>query len=475
MNDFNNEELNQCGDEVSAEAQNTAETLDDVAVEENVVENENAEAQEDSYNTEPLDNQVGDQNFSSDIPNWSPVNYTPVFPTDSYKPASKGLRVFAGMLACVLLATATCVAGYFMGRTSVMSGGGTGKKVSINLASRPKDEDMLSPAGVYEKINDSVVGIRVYNTAGQSSDASGVFYSKDGYIVTNDHIYAEVGAPKFKVYTASGEEYDAKYIAGDTISDLAVLKIEGKFDVAEFGNSRELYCGEEVVAVGRPGDASSPSSVTSGIVSLTERRVKTTTSYSVNLIETDSAINPGSSGGALVNMYGQVVGITSAKLAGVVYDSVGYAIPTVTVKRVAEQLIKDGKVTDRAKLGITYTEKNSVIAAVDGTDTVGLLVVTVSSDSDAYGKINENDIITHVNGVKITRDEIMLNVIDNCKAGDKITVTVETPKGDTADYEILLKANVGESSYTDVIKQTQEEDEGSQGGSGGTFNFPYGE
>ncbi len=408
-------------------------------------------------------------------PTWCSVNYSEVNPINDYRPASKGLRVFVAIMAFVIVATAGCVGGYFMGRTSVTAGKGTGKKVELQLAARPDKEDVLSPIGVYDKVNKSVVGIRVYNTAGKSSDGSGVFYSKDGYIITNDHIYSEVSAPKFKVYTADGKEYDAQYIAGDTVSDLAVLKINGKFDVAEFGNSAELICGEQVVAIGRPGDATEMSSITSGIISLTKRRVKTTSNYTASLIQTDSAINPGSSGGALVNMYGQVVGITSAKLAGVVYDSVGYAIPTVTVKRVAEQLIKEGKVTDRAKLGITYTEMNSVTAEVNNQDTVGLVVVSVSSDSDAVGKMAEGDVITHINGKAISNDDIMLDVIDECRAGDKVTVTVKTKDGATKELTITLKANIGESSYKEKLSQKDDDSEESQEGSGGTFDFPFGE
>ncbi len=411
--------------------------------------------------------------FSAVPPTWHQVSYTEVKPAK--KTTSRGLKVFAAVMACVIFATATCVAGYFMGRTSVTAGNGTGKKVELKLESRPKNEDELTPAGVYDKVNKSVVGIRVYNAQGSSSDASGVFYSKDGYIVTNDHIYSEVAAPKFKVYTYDGKEYDAKYVAGDTVSDLAVLKVEGNFSVASFGNSKQLYAGESVVAIGRPGDATTSSSITSGIISLEKRRVKTTSSYTASLIETDSAINPGSSGGALVNMYGQVVGITAAKLAGVVYDSVGYAIPTTTVKRVVEQLIKDGKVTDRAKLGITYTEMNSVNAEINGQDAPGLVVVSVSSDSDATGKLSEGDIITHVNGLEITNDDIMLDVIDECTAGDSIKITVKTVRGDTEELTIVLKANVGESSYNGTLGQLEPSEDNDESASGGTFNFPQGE
>ncbi len=413
-----------------------------------------------------------------DEPVWNKVEFTPPGKIEDYKPMGRGLKIFCAVMALVVALTATTATGYFIGRSSV-SRGYIGNKVEVDLAARPTDVDPNTPAQVYAMLNESIVGIRVYNSAGQASDASGVIYSEDGYIVTNDHIYSEIGAPKFKVFTHDGTEYDAVYVAGDTVSDLAVLKIEnGKnFKVATFGDSEQLINGESVVAVGRPSDATDPSSITSGVISLTKRRVKTTSSYTARLIQTDSAINPGSSGGALVNMYGQVVGITSSKLAGVEYDAIGFAIPTKTMKRVVEQLISDGKVSDRAKLGITYTEVNSVTAEIENYAAVGLLVVSVGEDSDVYNKIGEGDIITHVNGDPITNDDIVLDVIEDCRAGDTISLTVLLSDGSEADFQVKLRANISESSYSSVVgeRENPSEDSSSNGSGGGIFDFPYGE
>lgn len=399
------------------------------------------------------------------------INYSEILPVTDYKPMSRGLKLFALIMAAVILLTGASVTGYFLGRSSVSYG--SHRNVNVDLAAKPKDTDEMTAAQVYDKVNDSVVGITVYNTAGKGSQASGVFYSEDGYIVTNDHIYSEVGAAKFKVYTSDGKEYEAKYVAGDQVSDLAILKIDGSgFTPAQFGNSDEIVCGENVVAVGRPNDATHASSITKGIISSTARRVKTTSNYSAKLIQTDSAINPGSSGGALVNMYGQVIGITSSKLAGVSYDSVGYAIPTKTMKRICEELIKDGKVVSRAKLGITYTAINSVSAEINGYDYVGLYVASVSEDSDLFGKVNEGDVITSINGIKVTSDDIVLDIIEDSSAGDKVSVTVITKTGRESVFDVTLKANTGESSYSSEIDSGSGS---SSGSSGGTFNFPFGE
>lgn len=428
------------------------------------------EQQEVVVENEPEYNDVA----GDDAPVWNKVEYSSIDPMENYKPMSKGLKVFCLVMATVLLLTVTTAGGYFLGRSSV-SHNYIGSNVEVDLEARPTDTEVSTPAQIYAKVNESIVGIRIYNQHGQVSDASGVIYSEDGYIVTNDHIYSEIGAPKFKVFMHDGTEYNAVYVAGDTVSDLAVLKIEGGkgFKVAQFGDSEQLINGEGVVAIGRPNDATDNSSITSGVISLTKRRVKTTSSYTARLIQTDSAINPGSSGGALVNMYGQVVGITSSKLAGVEYDAIGFAIPTKTMKRVVEQLISSGKVTDRAKLGITYTEVNSVTAEIKNHAAVGLLVVSVGEDSDIFGKVGEGDIITHINGIAITNDDLVLDVIEDCKAGDTVSLTVLLKNGNIADYDVTLRANISESSYSTTIVEKETPD--AQKPNGGTFDFPDGE
>lgn len=405
------------------------------------------------------------------------VEYTDDEPNRDYSSSVRGLKLFALIMACVMLLTATCLTGFFMGRST--SHYARNKNITVDLAAKPKKTDQMTPAQVYDKVDKSIVGIIVYNSAGASANATGVIISEDGYIVTNDHIYADIGAPKFLVYMSDSSERTAEYIAGDSISDLAVLKLTKTSGItaATLGNSSELICGESVVAIGRPSSAQDKSTITSGIVSLTERRVKTTSNYSSKLIQTDSAINPGSSGGALVNMYGQVVGITSSKLAGAQYDSIGFAIPTTTVSRVTKQLIKYGKVTDRAKLGITYQMINTPEANSKNLSSTGLYVVSVGEDSDLYGKVKEGDIITHINGTKITYDDMVLNIIDDCRAGDTIKVTVVESNGGVKEYSAKLKANIGESSYSSSVKSNSSDKSNSSSessSSGKTFDFPYG-
>ena len=397
---------------------------------------------------------------------YNPIEYAEPIEQENIKPMSKGLKVFAVIMAAVILVTGGALAGYIAGNSKSNYSLGKDKvKSYINLAQKPADTDELTAAEVYEKTNKSIVGIMIYNSKGDASQASGIIISKDGYIVTNDHIYSEVAAPKFKIYTHDSKEYSAKYVAGDQISDLAVLKIENTedtFSPAVFASPDTVFCGENVVAIGRPNNAVESSSITDGIISATSRRIQlSTTNYSSRVMQTTCPINPGSSGGALVNMYGQIVGVTSSKLVSTAYDNVGYAIPTDIVKRITDELISKGKVVSRAKLGIEYKMVDSVTAELNGQEAVGLLVASVAEDSGLYGKLEKNDMITHINGVAITDDDIVLDIIEGLKAGDKITVTILTSGGATKNEEAVLKANVGESSYhgIDLSNDTDKKDE----------------
>ena len=385
----------------------------------------------------------------------------------------RGFKAFIIALCAIIVLTCCTAGGYLLGQNSRQSNGGNkNDKISLNLEAKPSNKQELTKAQVYEKANPCVVGIQVYNDE-TAATASGVIFSKDGYIITNDHIYEEIASPKFVIYTADRKEYTASYVAGDTRSDLAVLKIDGVNDLpaAVFGDSDQLYIGENTVAIGRPMSADTDSNLTSGTISLLNRRLSITSSYSLKYIQTDAAINPGNSGGALLNMYGQVIGITSAKIAGQEYEGLGFAIPSAMVKRVVESLIKNGYVTSRAKLGISYYEVGAVSADVDGYPR-GLFVNEVDKTSGAYGKLKKGDIITTVNGTEITADDIMLDVIDQSAPGDTLNISGEDQNGNAFTYDIVLGEDKGSSSYT-ATKQPASDDNSSQNDN--SFDFPFGE
>lgn len=437
--------------------------------------NFNENNKEDSVNGPELETDSFEfgETEQDNIPNepmLNPISFTPVKPIRDKKPINKGIAVFALIMAFVIAISGALAVGYYIGQTDFDNDFGLNVDIDFDLSAKPKDTDQLTEAEIYEEVNPSIVGIVVYNQDGSASQGSGIVFSDDGYIITNDHIYAEIVAPKFKIFTYDGKEYDAKFVAGDVISDLAVLKVENaELAPATFGDSDELYSGEHVVAIGRPKDATIDSSITSGIISAVNRRITSTSSYSARVIQTDTAINPGSSGGALVNMYGQVIGVTSAKMASSDYEGTGYAIPTTVVRRIVSELISQGEITTRAKLGITYNMIDSITTEISDYKYVGIRIAEIDGSSGLYGKAQAGDTITHINGIAITKDEIVLDVIENCRAGETITVTIVSSDGMSRNVEVKLSANKSASSYKLAA------DEESSQSSGGSFNFPFGD
>ncbi len=402
------------------------ETFEDETLEDETFEDDIIEPLYDDEDYEPLDLPV----VSSEIDD---------LPEKSKK---QGLKVFFTIICFLLAISIAAGAGYIVGSNKVNSSNGT-----LDLEPKPDADKLLSTENVYNTVNPSIVGITIYNSEGVKGYASGVVYSEDGYIITNDHIYEDVKDAKFRIHDYQSSTYEAKYIAGDTRSDLAVLKINSDgFFPATFGDSEEINFGEEVVAIGRPSSPSDDSSITKGIVSYPKRRVTNSTNYSSKLIQTDSAINPGSSGGALVNMYGQVIGITSSKLVGSSYEGIGYAIPSVTVKKVVESLIKNGSVVDRGRLGFTYQEIDS-LAVSEKYASYGLRIVSVTEDSDMYGKVTAGDIITAVNGQKVITDDVLIDILESVKPGDTLQMDITTKNGTTKQINVKVLQDYGSSSY----------------------------
>ncbi len=380
-----------------------------------------------------------------------------VIPSLSAKPekSSKGIKVFCLLLAALLLVCSSWVGGYFFGKYNNFKRQDNSQV--ITLQPKPSNKETLSSSEIYEKVANSVVGILVYNDEGIKGEASGVVFSQDGLILTNDHIYSTAPSAKFKIFMHDGTEYNAYYLAGDTRSDLALLKIseEVNLTVPEFGNSDEVVTGESVCVIGCPNGYDLSSTLTVGIVSVPKVRMAVTTSYTSNFIQTDAAINPGNSGGALVNAYGQVIGITACKLVAANYEGVGYAIPTKTVQKIAGSLAENGNVKNRAKLGISYYAFNSANAEIQGLETCGLIVDDVSKESTLFGRVKKGDIITHINGTKIIDDFVLLDILEECLPGDTVDLTVLNELGKMETYKALLLNDEGSSSYVMAPSKTK--------------------
>ncbi|MBQ0083754.1 MAG: serine protease [Clostridiales bacterium] len=425
-------------------------------------------------NSEPAESFAEFQNEEEIVDN----NYTDSpanVPIELQKPkesgSSLGLRIFILLLCGVIAISGALAAGYFLGKNGF--GNNKESKNEFQLESKPDSAEVLSAEKIYKTVNPSVVGIVVYNSQKVFGYASGVVYSEDGYIITNDHIYAECPDAKFRIYTFDGKSYNASFVAGDVRSDLAVLKADADgLYPATFGNSDDLNPGEAVYTMGRPDNVTGNTTITSGNVSYLNIRIANASSYSQKFIQTDAALNPGSSGGALVNSFGQIIGITAGnKTDG--YEDISYAIPTVTVKKIVVSLIETKSVPDRAKLGISYQAVDDVTALISKTPT-GLYVAEISGNPDLEKKIKEGDVIFEINGIKIDKDSVVLDFLETAKPGDEVTLSVYSEGGGETTVKTVLMADKCKSSYNSSKGNKEDSLPANPSDGDGTFDFPYG-
>ena len=266
---------------------------------------------------------------------------------------------------------------------------------------------------------------------------SGIVIREDGLILTNTHVLED--CDRAVVTLEDGTEYDAELIGADTISDIALLKISAtNLATAELGDSTGLRVGDRVAAIGNPLGEDFRNTLTDGIISAIECGMNYH-GRSMTLLQTNTAINEGNSGGALFNLYGQVIGITNMKMMSSYssIEGIGFAIPSATVCNVANALLRDGEVKGRPAIGITVgaipanaKEKYSLPD--------GLYVSDVSEGSDAKEKgVLPGDIITAVNGTAVeTTDEISA-IKDSLKVGDTMTLSIWRD-GETMEITITL-------------------------------------
>lgn len=248
-------------------------------------------------------------------------------------------------------------------------------------------------------------------------------------------------------------EYEATIIGYDTDTDIAVLKIDASgLTPAEFGNSDDLQVGELVLAIGNPLGFELFGSVTSGIVSALNREININ-DKKMSLIQTDAAINSGNSGGPLVNSYGQVIGINSAKMTSTYssasVEGLGFAIPITQAKTIIDDLINYGYVKGRPQLGITCIDVDETTANLYNMS-VGAYVrsVTPNGAADLAG-IQEGDIIIGVNGTAVSTTEEINEKKNEFKAGDTITLTISRNGKDTDVQVTLQEVTQGDTLFGD--------------------------
>ena len=308
--------------------------------------------------------------------------------------------------------------------------------MTIELQETPEEE--LTLQELYEKCAPAIVSISAYEGESVGYNwGSGVVIREDGVILTNTHVLED--SDRAVVTFDDGSEYEAKLIGADSISDIALLKIEATgLTAVKLGESATLRVGDRVAAIGNPLGEEFRNTLTDGIISAIERGM-TYHGRSMTLLQTNTAINEGNSGGALFNLYGQVIGITNMKMMSSYssIEGIGFAIPSATVCGVVNALMRDGEVKGRPAIGITVgaipdnaKEKYSLPK--------GLYVTDVSDGSDAKEKgIKPGDIITAVDGVEVCTTEEISKIKDALQVGDTMTMTVWRD-GETMEITISL-------------------------------------
>lgn len=300
----------------------------------------------------------------------------------------------------------------------------TGSGVTITL--QGAKGEALSYEEIYNTCAPSIVSITTGTRTGAST-GTGIVLTDDGYVLTNAHVVA--GGQYVEVVTFDNRIANAALVGFDATEDLAVLKVElNGLTPARFGSSDELRIGEQVAAIG--DSLGYRSTITDGIVSALDREVDVD-DVTMTLIQTSAAINFGNSGGALIDRYGRVVGITTVKIVSGdgSSESMGFAIPSTRVKYVADRLIAGEEIVPAA-LGITVTS-----LPVDG---LGLEVLSVSRGSDALEKgLLAGDILLKANGLDLTSTQVLTRLKLTLGAGDTITFTVQ--RGDEVfDLDVSL-------------------------------------
>lgn len=324
----------------------------------------------------------------------------------------------------------------YLGIDSGFYSSDTDNLVVLGLNSRPASPEYTdetgkyTTAGIAKEVGPSIVEIITYPEITKkriSGTGSGIILSKDGYIVTNAHVISSGKA--VDVSLGDNSLYEATTIGYDSKTDIAVIKIEPagtELPVAIFGNSDEAVQGERVVAIGNPGGLTG--SVSEGCISAVNRMIRAdSTSHEMNCIQTDAAISPGNSGGALVNMYGQVIGITSSKYVDVInasYEGLGFAITINDAKPIIEELIANGYIAGRFKVGITFVGLDKELAEAEKL-CPGLLISDISKDCDiANTELKPEDIIFEVEGKPVTDYDSFMESLGEKGANDTVHAKV---------------------------------------------------
>ena len=300
------------------------------------------------------------------------------------------------------------------------------------------DGEKLSLQEIYENCSGSIVAIRAYEGSKVGYNwGTGVVVTADGLILTNTHVLED--SDRAVVMLGDDTEYEAELIGADAVSDIALIRIEAEgLTPAVFGDSANLQVGDEVAAIGNPLGESFRNTLTNGIISAIERGMNYH-GRTMTLLQTNTAINEGNSGGPLFNRYGQVIGITNMKMMSSYssIEGIGFAIPSATVCEVVNALIRDGKVVGRPAIGITVGEIPEAASSRYELPE-GIYVSAVQENTDAAKKgVQAGDVITAVNGEPVKTTEDINRIKNTLQVGEEIHFTIWR-EGETLEISVEL-------------------------------------
>ena len=377
-----------------------------------------------------------------------------------------GVKVTALLLACAVVGGAAGYGGAALsssGKTTIRQSNRTASEITVKQVS---GQTLMSPAEVYASTVNSVVSINCSsvstNIFGQSvqsaSSGSGFIITQDGYIVTNHHVVS--GASSVTVTLHDGREYPATVVGSDSDYDVEVLKINATdLQPVTLGNSSNVNVGDSVLAIGNPlGELTF--SMSQGIVSCCDRAINVD-GTPFNMIQVDASINPGNSGGPLMNLYGEVVGIVSAKYSSysdTTVEGLGFAIPIGDVQAIITDIMENGQVTDKPSFGITAgTMTEQMAAQYQIEQKSGAFVYSVNKGgAGEKAGLRMGDVITKVDSTDIASMEDLTAAKKGHKAGDTVTVTYfRDGSSHTTSLTFDVKAD-------DTVQDSQQGQQGQQ-------------
>lgn len=350
------------------------------------------------------------------------------------------------------------------------------------LTSIDRDNTVYTASGIYKENIDSIVAIQTEivttNMFGQrvagAAAGSGFVISEEGYILTNAHVVDS--ASSIKVMFENGEEYTAKLVGKETENDVAVLKVDTdkKFKAVILGNSDNMVVGEDVVAIGNPlGELTF--SMTKGIISALDRTIQVDASTTLNMFQVDCSVNEGNSGGPIFNMYGEVIGIVSAKYASSTIEGLGFCIPINDVSSIITDLIEYGKVVNKAYMGISISDISDVMVKQYNM-VKGAYVYSVEKDSSAEkAGLKIGDIIVELGGKKVENSSELLSAKRSYKSGDTVSIKIWR-SGEYLDLFITFDEQIEEVSNNIEENQNNYYNYGNSNNNyGGNYNDMFNE